>query len=114
MAQIQVGFRSIVGDKNLSMLEWRHRARIDVEIRIELHQVDFEAPALQQAANRCCRQSLAQGRHHTARHKDIFRRHEFLASDCWKFFGDSAPRLADGLRLGPGSSSGCTTNYGRK
>ena len=36
MAQIQVGFRTIIGHENLAMLIGAHRARIDIEIGIEL------------------------------------------------------------------------------
>jgi hypothetical protein len=60
VAEIEIGFGAIVGDENFAVLKGRHGARIDVEIRIELHQVNFEAMAFQQAANRGRRQSLAQ------------------------------------------------------
>ena len=35
---------AIVGDKDLTMLEGRHGARIDIEVGIELDEGDFEAP----------------------------------------------------------------------
>ena len=37
MAQIQVGFRAVVGDKNLAVLERRHGAGIDVEVGVQLN-----------------------------------------------------------------------------
>ena len=37
MAQIQVGLRAVVGDKNLAVLQRRHGARIDVEIGVQLN-----------------------------------------------------------------------------
>ena len=52
MSEIEIGFGAVVGDKNFAMLKRRHRPRIDVQIRIELHQVDFEAAALKQTADR--------------------------------------------------------------
>ncbi len=60
VAQVEIGLCPVVGDEDLAMLERRHGARIDVEVRIELHQVDLQPAALQQAANRGRRQSLAQ------------------------------------------------------
>jgi len=36
VAKIQVGFRAVVGDEYLAVLERAHRPRIDVDIRIEL------------------------------------------------------------------------------
>src|SRR5215470_198733 len=79
VAEVEIGFGPVIGDENLTVLKGRHRAGIDVQVGVELHQVDFEATALQQATNRGCRQTLAQGRHNTARHKDVLCRHLFLA-----------------------------------
>ncbi len=36
VAQVQVGFRAVVGDKHLAVLERRHRAGIDVEVGVQL------------------------------------------------------------------------------
>ncbi len=58
--EVEIGLRPIVGDEHLPMLKRRHGSRIDVQIRIELHQVDLEPAAFKQASNRCRRQSLAQ------------------------------------------------------
>ena len=60
VAEVEIGLGAVVGDEDLAVLEGRHGARIDVEVGIELHQVDFQPTALQQAANRGRRQSLAQ------------------------------------------------------
>ena len=60
VAQVEVGLGAIVGHKYLAVLERRHGSRIDVEIRVELHQVDFQPAALQQAADGGRRQSFAQ------------------------------------------------------
>jgi hypothetical protein len=43
VAQVEVGFGAVVGDEHLAVLERRHRARIDVDVRIELDESDFEA-----------------------------------------------------------------------
>jgi hypothetical protein len=47
VAQVQVGFGAVVGDEHFAMLERRHGARIDVDVRIELDESDFEAPRFQ-------------------------------------------------------------------
>jgi len=59
MPKIEVGFGSIVGDKNLPMLKRRHRPRIDIQVRVELHQVHLQATAFEQATDRSCGQPLA-------------------------------------------------------
>ncbi len=59
MPQIQVGFRAVVGHKDLAVLERRHGSWIDVEIRVELHHVHAKATALKQATDRCGRKALA-------------------------------------------------------
>ena len=51
MAEIEIGLGAVVGDKNLSMLEGGHGAWVDVEVRVKLHQIDFEPATLQQAAD---------------------------------------------------------------
>jgi hypothetical protein len=38
VAEVEVSLGAVVGDENLAVLVGRHRARIDVEIRIELAQ----------------------------------------------------------------------------
>ena len=60
VAKVEIGFGAVVGDENLAMLEGRHRSRIDVQIRVKLHQVDLQPAALKQAADGGRRQSLAQ------------------------------------------------------
>jgi hypothetical protein len=59
MAEVEIGFRAIVGDEDLAMLIWRHRPWIDVEIRVELAQPDPVAACLQQRAERRLCETLA-------------------------------------------------------
>jgi hypothetical protein len=47
MAEIEIGLGAVVGDEDLAMLIRAHRARIDVEVRIELAQPHPEAARLQ-------------------------------------------------------------------
>jgi hypothetical protein len=47
MADVQVGLGAVVGDVDLAVLVRAHRARIDVQVRIELLEGHGEAAALQ-------------------------------------------------------------------
>ena len=49
MAEVEIGLGAVVGDEHLAVLIGRHRARIDVEVGIELAQADRVAARLQQA-----------------------------------------------------------------
>ncbi len=60
MTEIEVGFGPVIGDEDLAVLIRAHRARIDVEIRVELAQPHLEAARLQQRAERRRAQTLAQ------------------------------------------------------
>jgi hypothetical protein len=51
VAEVEIGFGTIVSDKNFAVLERAHGAGVDIEIRIELLQGDTESPAFQEAAN---------------------------------------------------------------
>ncbi len=59
VAEVEVGFSPVVGDEDFAVLEGRHGAGIDVEVGVELHQVDAEAAALEQAADRRSRETFA-------------------------------------------------------
>ena len=37
VAEVEVGLGAVVGDVDLAVLERAHRARVDVEVRVELH-----------------------------------------------------------------------------
>ena len=78
VAEVEVGLGAVVGDVDLAVLVRAHRARIDVDVRVELLQRDLVAVALEQRADRGGRQALAERRHHAAGHEDVFRRTRFL------------------------------------
>ena len=59
MAEVEVGLGAVVGDVDLAMLVGRHRARIDVEIGIELPQADLVAARLEERRERRRHQALA-------------------------------------------------------
>ena len=64
MAEIKIGLRPIIRDEHLAMLIGRHRARIDVEIRVELAQPHRIAARLQQRAEGGRGDALAEGGNH--------------------------------------------------
>ena len=51
VAQVEVRLGAVVSDENLAVLVGRHRARIHVDIRIELDDGDGDAPTLEQATD---------------------------------------------------------------
>ena len=54
MTEVEVRFRTIVGDEDFAVLVWAHRARVDVDIGVKLLDRDLVAAVLQQTAQRCC------------------------------------------------------------
>ncbi len=71
VAEVEVGFGAIVGNEDLAVLVRAHRARIDVEIGIELAQTDLVAARLQQRAQRRRSQTLAKRRDHPSGDEDV-------------------------------------------
>ena len=71
VAEVEVGLGAVVGDEHLAVLVGRHRARIDVEIGVELAQPDLVAARLQQRAERRRRETLAEGGDHAAGDEDV-------------------------------------------
>ena len=72
VAQIEIGFRAVVGDEHLAVLERAHGSGIDVQVGIELLKGDLQAAALEQTTQTRRRDPLAQGGNHTAGYKNIF------------------------------------------
>src|SRR5262249_17983060 len=52
MTQVEIGLGPVVGDENLAMLIRRHRARVDIQIGVELAQSHFVSARLQERAKR--------------------------------------------------------------
>ena len=72
MAQIQVRLRAVLGHIDLAMLIRAHRARVHVDVRIQLLRGHLQAARLEQPAQRGRRDALAQTRDNAACHKDVF------------------------------------------
>ncbi len=64
MAEVEIGLRSVVSDEDLAVLIGAHRARIDVEIRVELPESDRIAASLKESAEGGRSQTLAERRNH--------------------------------------------------
>src|SRR6266702_372975 len=79
VTEIQIGFGAVLRDEHLTVLEGTHRARIHVDVGVELDHGDLEATSLQNRTERSGSDALAQRGHDTtgdeyeARHKN-FRR----------------------------------------
>jgi hypothetical protein len=71
MAQIQIGFCAIIGHKHLTMFKGRHRARVDVQVGVQLAQAHRVAAGLQQSPQGRRGQTLAQRGDNAARDKDV-------------------------------------------
>ena len=87
VAEIEIGFRAVVGHENLAVLQRAHRARIDVDIRVHLEQRHAQSARLEQRAERSRRQSLAQRRNHAAAYEDELGL--VVAIHCWTLPGFS-------------------------
>ena len=50
VTKVQIGLGTVICDKHFAMLIRAHRARINIQIRVELAQTDLESTGLQQRA----------------------------------------------------------------
>ncbi len=60
MPDIEIRLGAVVGHEDLTVLERIHRARIDIQVRIQLLHAHPEAAHLQQAPETGCREPLAE------------------------------------------------------
>ena len=54
MTEVEVRFRTIVGDEDFAVLVRAHGTRIDIDVRVKFLNRDLVAAVLQQTAQRCC------------------------------------------------------------
>ena len=71
VAEVEVGLGAVVGDEHLAVLVRAHRARIDVEIGVELAQPHAVAARLEQRAERRRGDAFAEGGDHAAGDEDV-------------------------------------------
>jgi hypothetical protein len=69
--EVEVGLGAVVGHIDLAVLIRAHRARIDVEVRVELADADLVATRLQQRREARRHQTLAKRGDHAAGDKNI-------------------------------------------
>ena len=73
VAEVEVGLGAVVGDEDLAVLVRAHRARIHVDIRIELEDGDLQAARLEDASDAGGGDAFAKRGGHASGHKDILR-----------------------------------------
>ena len=73
VTQVQVRFRTVLGDVDLTMLVGTHGARVHINVGVQLLCGYFQASGLQQTAQRGGRNALAKTGDHAAGHKNILR-----------------------------------------
>src|SRR6266581_6304625 len=71
VAQIEVGLGAVLGDEHLPVLEGAHRAGVDVDVRVELEEGDFDAARLEDRGEGGGGYPLPQRGNHAARHEHI-------------------------------------------
>src|SRR6266508_3754377 len=71
VAQIEVGLGAVFGNEHLPVLEGAHGAGIDVDVRVELEEGDFDAARFEDRGEGGGGYPLPQRGNHTARHEHI-------------------------------------------
>ena len=71
VADVEVGLGAVLGDEHLAVLERAHRARVDVQVRVELLGRDGEAAGLEEAAERGGDDALPQRGDDTTRDEHV-------------------------------------------
>ena len=74
VADVEIGLGAVLGDEDLAVLERAHRARVDVQVRVELLHLDAQAARLQEPAERGGGDPLPERRDHAAGDEDVLRR----------------------------------------
>ena len=70
MAEVKVGLGPVFGDEDLAVLEGAHRARVDVQVRIELLDLDPETAGNEEPADRGGSDAFTESRKHSAGDED--------------------------------------------
>src|SRR5262249_8931404 len=80
VSEIQIGFRTIFGDKNFAVLKRIHRTGVDIDIRIQFLKGDLKTARFEQGGNGGSGEPFAEGRNDASRHKNKFSLHSVSAS----------------------------------
>ena len=62
VADVEVGLGTVLGHEDLAVLERAHRSRVDVDVRVELLHLHLQPACLEQPAERCGGDPLAERR----------------------------------------------------
>ncbi len=73
VAEVQVRLGAVIGDEDLAVLVRRHRARIHVDVRVELEDGDGQAAGLEDPSDAGGGDAFAERGGHASGHKDILR-----------------------------------------
>src|SRR5262249_23869624 len=74
VADVEVGLGAVLCDEDLAVLERTHRARIDVDVRVELLHLHLEAAGLEQPPERGGDDALPERRDNAAGDEHVLRR----------------------------------------
>ena len=72
VTEVEIGLGTVVGDVDLTVLDRVHRARIDVDVGVELLHRDAKTAAFQESTERRSREALAEGTGYTTSDEDVF------------------------------------------
>ena len=81
VTEIQIGFRAVLRDVHLAVLERAHRARVNVDVWVELLCCDLETAGFEQPAKRSGSDALAKAGNNAAGYKDILCHNSILPSN---------------------------------
>ena len=71
VAEVEIGFRPVLGNEHFTMLKRRHRPRIYVDVGVELEVGNADAPSLEYGTQGRCSDPLAKRGHHATRYEHI-------------------------------------------
>ena len=60
VTEIEIGFRTVIGDVNLAVLIRAHRAWVDIQVRVELADTHLVPTCLKKGSKRCCHETFAE------------------------------------------------------
>src|SRR5690606_8372851 len=107
MAQIKVGFGTIVSNEHLTMLVRRHSAGIDIQIRVEFTDTHAVTTCLKECSQSCGSYAFSKGRNHAASDEYISR-HGLISLDFLDWFPHKKMHPGGVFSPEPGGNRRCT------
>ena len=84
MSKVEIGFRAVFGDKYFAVLERRHGAGVDVDVRIQLYQGDFEAARFEDRGKRGGGDPFSEGGDHATGNEHVLDHRISLSTPSWQ------------------------------